>query len=34
MVERQNERIEDALQSHHFGSGEELKIALHHYAWR
>ena len=31
MVERFNGRIEEALQSHHFRSGEELETTLHHY---
>lgn len=33
MVERFNGRIEDLLQSHHFGSGEELGTTLHRYVW-
>jgi transposase InsO family protein len=33
MVERVNGRIEEVLQSHHFGSGEELENTLQGYAW-
>ena len=33
MVERFNGRIEEVLQSHHFGSGEELEVTLHRYVW-
>jgi hypothetical protein len=31
MVERVNGRIEDALQSHHFRSGEDLNATMHRY---
>ena len=31
MVEHFNGRIEEVLQSHHYGSGEELKTTLHRY---
>ena len=33
MVERFNGRVEDVLQSHHFRSGEELKMTMHRYVW-
>jgi len=33
MVERFNGRIEEALQSHHFRSGEELEMTRHRHVW-